>query len=119
MAVQTSSVGSLARRAPVGQRLMHCPQAMLVQESGDHRPVAPSNRFEHADFLQIDTGADAAPAQDALVQVADHGVARAIHRERCLGRVAEAEEVDTVLLCQRLQLAVVVAAARVALAVVP
>ena len=28
MAAQTSSVGSLARRAPVGQRLMHWPQLM-------------------------------------------------------------------------------------------
>ena len=28
MAAQTSSVGSLAHRAPVGQRLMHCPQLM-------------------------------------------------------------------------------------------
>ena len=30
MAAQTSSVWSFARRAPVGQRLMHCPQLMQM-----------------------------------------------------------------------------------------
>ena len=41
MAAQTSSVGSLARRAPVGQRLMHWPQLMQTTSArGLSRNVA-------------------------------------------------------------------------------
>ena len=53
----------------VGQR--------LVQEGGDLGAVAAVEGLQHADLLQVDAGADAAAAEDALVHVADHGVARA------------------------------------------
>ena len=74
-------------------------------------------RLEHADLLQVDAGAHAAPAADALVHVAHDRVARGVDRRRLLG-VAEAEEVDAVLLGQGLELAVAVALAGVAVAVV-
>ena len=84
MAAQTSSVGSLARRAPVGQRLMHCPQLMQTTSASGLSmkvetlgAVAAVDGLQHADLLQVDAGADAAAAEHALVHVADHGVARA------------------------------------------
>ena len=80
--------------------------------------VAAADGLEHADLLQVDAGAHAAAAADALVHVAHDGVARAVDLETRLLGVAEAEAVDAVLLGQRLQLAVAVAHAGVALAVV-
>ena len=52
----------------------------LVQEGRDAGLVAAADGLEHADLLQVDAGADAAAAQDALVHVADDGVARLVHR---------------------------------------
>ena len=79
MAAQTSSVGSLARRAPVGQRLMHWPQLMqitlgqrLVHEGRDLAAAAAADGLQHAHLLEVDAGAHAAPAEHALVVVADH-----------------------------------------------
>ena len=74
--------------------------------------------LQHAHLLQVDAGPHAAAAEDALVHVADHGVAGGVDRVPRLGHVAEAEEVHAVFRGQRLQLAVVVARAGVTLAVV-
>ena len=90
----------------------------LVEVRADARLVAPADGLEHAHFLDVDARAHAAAAQHALVRVADDRVARLVDRVLRLGDVAEPEEVDPVLLGQRLQLAVVVALAAVALAVV-
>ena len=54
----------------VGQRLVH--------EGRDLGLVAAADGLQHADLLQVDAGADAAAAEDALVHVADDGVARAV-----------------------------------------
>jgi hypothetical protein len=121
MAAQTSSVGSLARRAPVGQLAAidadHLGQR-LVHEGRDLGAAAPADGLQHADLLQVDAGADAAPAEHALVHVADHGVAGAVDLVAALLQVAEAEEIHAVFHGQRLKLAVLVAAAGVAFAVV-
>ena len=105
MSRQTSSVGSLARSAAVGQRLMHCPQLMqTTSPSGLSMNVAilvlspRLHGLEHADLLQVDAGAHAAAAEDALVHVALDRVAGVVDLERGLVGVAEAEEVDAVLL---------------------
>ena len=90
----------------------------LVQVRRNPRLVAAADGFEHADFLDVDARAHAAAAQDALVHVADDRIARLVFRHLRLGHVPEPVEVDAVLLGQRLQLAVVVALAAVALAVV-
>ncbi len=90
----------------------------LVEVGPDARLVAAPDRLEHAHFLDVDAGPDASAAQHALVGVPNHGVARLVDRIPRLGDVAEPEVVDPVLLRQRLQLAVVVALAAVALAVV-
>ena len=125
IACQTSSVGSLALSAPVGQRLMHWPQLMqTTSASGLSMKVVTlvrsprSMHFQHAHLLQVDARADAAAAEDALVHVADHRVARRVDLVSRLVHVAEAERIDAVLGGQRLQLAVLVAAAGVAVAVV-
>ena len=47
-----------------------------VLEGLDGDLVAAADGLEHADFLHVDAGADAAAAADALVHVAHHGVAR-------------------------------------------
>ena len=55
----------------------------LVEEGRDPRLVAAADGLEHADFLQVDAGAHAAAAQDALVHVADDRVARLVHLGYC------------------------------------
>ncbi len=125
MAAQTASVSSLAYSAPVGQRLMHWPQLMqttspsgLFVEGLDVDLVAAVDGFEDADLLQVDAGAHAAAAADALVHVAHDRVARVVDDGYRLVGMAEAELGDAVLLGQGLQFAVAVALAGVALAVV-
>ena len=88
------------------------------REGLDGRRVAPSDGLEHADLLQVDAGAHAAAAADALVHVAHHGVARQVGLGDRIVRMPEGELADAVLLGERLQLAVAVAHAAVALAVV-
>ena len=82
------------------------------------RLVAAAHGFQHADFLQVDAGPHAPPAEHALVHVAHDRVARPVHVMAGLIRVPETEEVDPVLLGQRLQFAVIVARTTVAFAVV-
>ena len=89
----------------------------LVQEGGDLHLVGPVDGLQHAHFLHVDAGAHAAAAADALVHVAHDRVARVVHGHG-LFHVAEAEAVDPVLLGQRLELAVAVAHAGVAVAAV-
>src|SRR5674476_1403323 len=89
-----------------------------VLEGRDDGVVAAVDRLENADLLEVDAGAHAAPAADALVHVAHHGVAREVGLELRLLGMPEGERADAVLLGQRLQLAVAVAHAAVALAVV-
>ena len=87
-------------------------------EGLDRGRVAAPDRLEHADLLEVDAGAHAAAAADALVHVAHHGVARQVGLGHRRVGMAEGELGDAVLLGQRLQLAVAVAHAAVALAVV-
>ena len=92
----------------VGQRLVH--------EGADLGLVAAVQGLQHAHLLQVDAGPHAAAAEDALVHVADHGVAGSVNRVPRLGHVAEAEEVHAVFRGQRLQFAMVVPRAGVAFA---
>ena len=89
-----------------------------VLEGLDGDLVAAADGLEHADFLDVDAGADAAAAADALVHVAHHAVARLVGLEQGLFGMPEGVLGDAVLLGQRLQLAVAVAHAAVALAAV-
>ena len=89
-----------------------------VAEGRDLGRVAAADRFEHAHLLQVDAGAHAAPAADALVHVAHDRVARGVDfGHRRLG-MSETEVGDAVFLGQGLELTVAVALTRVALAVV-
>ena len=88
----------------VGQRLVH--------EGADLGVVAAVQGLQHAHLLQVDAGPHAAAAKDALVHVADHGVARGVDRVPRLGHVAEAEKVHAIFRGQRLEFAVAVAACR-------
>ncbi len=89
-----------------------------VLEGLDGDLVAAADGLEHPDFLDVDAGAHAPAAADALVHVAHHGVARVVRLGQRLLRVTEGELGDAVLLGERLQLAVAVAHAAGALAVV-
>ena len=102
----------------MGQRLMHWPQLMQTTSPSGRSPKVVistwSLRFdglEDADLLQVDAGAHAAPAADALVHVAHDRVARGVDLGHRGVGVAEAELGDAVLLGQGLQLAVAVALA--------
>ncbi len=78
----------------VGQR--------LLDEGGDAGAIAAVDGLQHADLLQVDTGADAAAAEDALVDVALDGVARGVDLVARGLQVAEAVEIDAVFRRQRL-----------------
>ena len=94
----------------VGQR--------LVAEGADLGLVAAVQGLQHAHLLQVDAGPHAAAAKDALVHVADHGVAGGVDRVPRPGHVAEAEKVHAIFRGQRLEFAVAVAGAGVTLAIV-
>ena len=92
----------------VGQR--------LLQEGGDARAVAAADRLQHADLLEVDARADAAAAEDALVDVPHDGVAGRVDLvARRLG-AAEAVVIDAVLRGQRLEFAMIVPHAGAAVA---
>jgi hypothetical protein len=74
--------------------------------------------LQHADLLQVDAGADAAAAQDALVHVAHHGMAGLVHLVPRLVGMPEVEPVHSVFPGQVLELAIQVPGAGVAFAVV-
>ena len=90
----------------------------LVNEGFHFGRLGAAGHFQHADLLQINAGAHAAAAEDALVHVAHDGVAGAVNLKAGFIGMPEAEEVYAVLLGQRLQLAVVVAGAGVAFPIV-
>ncbi len=92
----------------VGQRLVH--------EGADLGLVAAVQGLQHAHLLQVDTSPHAAAAKDALVHVADHGVAGGVNLVPRPRHVAEAEKVHAIFRGQRLEFAVVVARAGVTLA---
>ena len=125
MARQTSSVGSLACRAPVGQRLMHWPQLMqTTSASGLSRKVETVVRSPRSTASSTPTSCRSMQVRTQRRQRMHLFMSRTTEYEELSTRasglvgVAEAEEVDAVLRRQRLQLAVVVALAGVALAVV-
>ena len=125
MAAQTSSVTSLACRAPVGQRLLHCPQLMqITSASGFSMKVEMRVRLPRSMASSTPTSCRSMQVRmqrrqsTHLLMSRTSAVARRVDLVARGLQVAEAVEIDAVFRGQRLQLAVVVAHAGAAVAVV-
>ena len=90
----------------------------LVQEGGDLHLVRAVHGLEHAHFLHVDAGADAAAAADALVHVADDRVAGVVDCPPASSTWPKRKLSTPYSSASCLQFAVAVADARIAVAAV-